>query len=348
MKKGIELQELASTLEEQLKTKRDYIVSGDAISVAMVDRLCLAGNRTFGMTETFHSQVAARLQIPKQYYDRMRQQAPELYRRSVNTWFGLSGDRRMVRTLDGNARALLSDRYRPIDNHDLASVILPRMGQLGLSIESCNLSETRMYIKAVNARLTGEVTVGDVVQAGISISNSEVGCGSVRIEPLVYRLSCRNGMIVAERSMVKYHIGRLFDGKMGDGAAEFFKDSTRAADDRAFLMKVRDILDGAFKPEMFEDMVNTFRAAADRKITGNPVRVVEVTANRLGLSVDDQGGILRHLIDGGDLSQWGLTNALTAYSQDVEDYEKATDLERAGGQIIDLTNGAWAEIASAN
>ena len=53
-----------------------------------------------------------------------------------------------------------------------------------------------MYIKVVNKRLEAEVVPGDIVQSGVIISNSEVGLGSVNIQPLVYRLVCSNGMVV--------------------------------------------------------------------------------------------------------------------------------------------------------
>jgi hypothetical protein len=36
-----------------------------------------------------------------------------------------------------------------------------------------------MYIKAICPRIQAEVKKGDIVQAGIAISNSEVGMGSV-------------------------------------------------------------------------------------------------------------------------------------------------------------------------
>ena len=50
------------------------------------------------------------------------------------------------------------------------------------------------YIKVVNPRLTAEVVPGDIVQAGIIISNSETGLGAVCIQPLIYRLVCSNGV----------------------------------------------------------------------------------------------------------------------------------------------------------
>ena len=60
-----------------------------------------------------------------------------------------------------------------------------------------------------------------------------------------------------------------------------------------------------------------------------------------------ESGILRHLIHGGDLSQWGLANAVTRHSQDVDDYDKATDFEMLGGQIIELKQTDWTAIATA-
>ena len=46
-----------------------------------------------------------------------------------------------------------------------------------------------MYIKAVSTRMEGQVRKGDIVRWGIALSNSEVGAGKLRIDPLVYRLT---------------------------------------------------------------------------------------------------------------------------------------------------------------
>ena len=41
--------------------------------------------------------------------------------------------------------------------------------------------------------------------------------------------------------------------------------------------------------------------------------------------------MLRHLIEGGDLSAYGLVNAVTHFAQDVDDYDRATEFEALGG-----------------
>ncbi len=92
----------------------------------------------------------------------------------------------------------MSDRFLRLDNFELAQAVLPVLGEMGegVQIVSSEMTQTRMYIKAINRRLELEVNKGDVVQAGICISNSEVGLGSLKVEPLVYRLVCLNGCAV--------------------------------------------------------------------------------------------------------------------------------------------------------
>ena len=353
MKTGSTLQDLAKELDRQANAKRDFIApSGELELVSKAgqqgDReseLIVNGHGSFGIAETAHDQLASRLQIPKTYYDRMRTTAPALLRQNVNHWFKAQPEKRMIRTLDGNARAFLSDRYRPLDNYDLAETVIPRLTSNGCRIESAELTDRRLYIKAVTERITLEVKKGDIVQAGIVVSNSEIGAGSVKVEPMVFRLVCLNGMIANDASMRKYHVGR--SGDAGDLAEEFFKDSTRRADDKAFWLKVRDVVDGAFREDVFKRIVGRMQMAAEMEIPADPVKVIEVVAKKYGLQESEGSGVLRHLIKGGDLTQWGLVNAITRASQDVEGYDRATEMERLGGQVLELPKSDWQAIATA-
>ncbi len=218
----------------------------------------------------------------------------------------------------------------------------------GIRIESCALTEKKIYLKAISERTTAEVKVGESVQAGLVVSNSEVGFGAVSIQPLVYTLRCTNGMIIEDSSMRRNHVGR----KHGDGGSDdlqhLLSDETRAADDRAFFLRVRDVATAALDEAVFHRTVQRLRDAAGSPITTNALdKVVEVTAKRFGLTQDEGNGVLAHLIRGGDLTQWGLCSAITRYSQDEEvSYDRATDLERIGGRVVELGRQDWARLAS--
>ncbi len=271
--------------------------------------------------------------------------APELLSHNINTLFAREPEKRMVRTLDGNARAFLSDRYRPLDNFDLGEVAFDVLLKQGVRVESTELTDRRLYIKAVTEKLTMEVKKGDVVQAGIVISNSEVGCGSVKVEPMVWRLVCTNGLIANDASMRRYHVGR--SGAEGDFATEFFKNETRMADDKAFWLKVRDVIEGSFKRDVFERIVQRMQLATAEKISGDIEAVIEVTQEKLGLNETERHSVLRHLIQGGDLTKWGLVNAVTRTAEDAKDYDRATEIERLGGVVLELPRHDWQRIAEA-
>ncbi len=359
MKTGKTLNELAAELTRQQESKHDFIADTRQLSFNTADSeayssvLTIEGAGIDGATDAFtvtthaHKQLANKLGIPTKYYDRMRDELPELLDRNVNGWFQQQPERRMVRTLDGKARAFLSDRYRRIDNFDVAEVVLPTLQEIpDCQIVSSELTETRMYLKALTPRLRAEVTVGDEVQAGLVISNSEVGAGAVKIEPLLYRLVCLNGMIIADRAMRKFHVGRQIEDA-GEDAFEIFATETIEADDKAFMLKVRDVVRAAFNEIDFQRAVNKLTESTQNKISGDPVKVVEALQVRVNLNDTERGSVLTHLIQGGDLSQYGLINAVTRASQDVSDYDRATEMERIGGNILVLERTQWQEIAEA-
>ena len=98
----------------------------------------------------------------------MRTEQPQLLDRNVNTWLQSDGDRRMIRTLDGQVRAVLSDRYRRLDNFDLAENVLPILQRLeGARFESVELTETKMYLKVITP-VSSSSRPGDIVQPASS------------------------------------------------------------------------------------------------------------------------------------------------------------------------------------
>ncbi len=354
MKTSLSLTELAQRIEHNQSSKKDYVADTRKLSVKLIggtdtpvtDRkvaLHMEGIGYTGIDRHAHRQIANRVKIPAPYYDRMLAEAPELLTENVNHWFHDKPERRMVRTLSGNTRAFLSDRYRPLDNYDLVHAVLPVLAdQPDMSIVSCDVDDHRMYLKALFPRIEREVKTGDVVQAGVVISNNEVGAGGLNVSPLVFRLVCSNGMI-SQSAMKKTHVGRAAEG---EGAFEFFRDETLEADDKAFWLKVQDTVRSAVTNASFKRLVDQMAESLDIRIEADPVKVVERTADKFLLTDGERGDVLRHLIDGGDLSQWGLLNAVTRTSPDVEEYDRATELERMGGRILELPRTEWERIAA--
>lgn len=352
---GRTLPELAEELKRQASVKEDFKAPTNLLQLSVrqtKDRLetpkevlFRVGDKFEGQpTELMHDQIGKYCGIPAAYYDRMRDQSPQLLATNVNTWLHAERETRLIRTLDGKARAFLSSRYRTIDNIDIAEAVLPVLieesKKLGaIEVVSTQVTENRLYIKAVSKRLTYEVKKGDVVQLGMTISNSEVGKGSVSVLPFLLRLVCLNGATIEDSGVRKFHLGRQSADL--EAAEKVFRDETRAADDRAFVMKLQDIVRAAFNDENFEKLKGITVDATTRKVSAPVPEVVEVITNKFGLSESHKNSFLTNLIEGGDLTQWGVANAVTAIANKAEDYETATDLEKAGGSIMVLDKAGW-------
>lgn len=346
MKTGISLVELAQKIEGQKGLKHDMIVETKR-SVATLDddnkpQLYIPTQGSFPILPLAHRQIAAHTRIPADYYDRMQAQAPKLLVDSVNTWFSAQPTKRMVRTLGGDVRAFLSNSYQRIENEEIAEVALPVLMDLpGVQITSCEVTERRLYIHAVIPTVQGEVKRGDVVQAGVLITNSEVGLGSVSVSGLAWRLVCLNGMKTQD-AYRRNHVGRRVEDN-----ESLWADDTKRADDRAVLLKVRDMVRNVVDETNFRRQLSKWQGLTEGSISGDPAKSVEVLAKKVGATEGEKGGILRSLIQGGDLSRWGIVNAITHQAHSVPSYDRAVEFEAMGGKLVDLPATEWKEILEA-
>jgi hypothetical protein len=361
MKSGKSLTDLAIEIERRANNKRDLVASTKNLDmVGLVPPvLSIAGGPGLLVNSIAHAQIADHTGIPKVYYDKMLNEAPELLSSNVNQWFRKYPAPRMVRTLDGTARAFLSDKFRTdMENEDLANALLPIIGELGLEVMSAEITDRRMYIKAVDPKVVRELaktgarfgdgghTIVRVASPAITISNSEVGHGAWGVRGGYYDQFCSNLAFFGERSMQQAHIG----GKHTIAEGELYallSDRSKRLDSAALYSKLVDVVRGVFDRVKFDAMIDKVEDTRNDKITGDIPVVVEVTAKRLGLNDTERKSVLQHLIEGGELSRFGMMNAITRMSADVESYDRATDLERIGAQVIELPKDDWRVLAEA-
>ena len=351
------INELATQVKENRSRIRDFDMDTRAITMDPTSGRfnLLAKNAeiiTVDGNPLFHDQIAERLGIPSKYYDRMRAEAPGLLADNVNTWLHDKPERRLVRTYGPRAaspamgvdksvpsvgRAFLSDRYRPLDNFAMMEAILPPLFDSGLTVASSQITDQRLYLQLVTEKIQAEirpnehVRVNDPVQLGLIVSNSETGCGALTISLMVYRLVCRNGLIVAEEDsgFRKAHlVGRIF--------AEsdiYLTQATRQKKDDALWSEARDVITAGVTQANLDRLVKKIEGVAQVKLE-DPVKTVELVSDRYGFNDDERDSIMKHLIAGGDPTKWGLVNAITRTAEDVPSYDRAVELEAIGGKYM--------------
>lgn len=158
---------------------------------------------------------------------------------------------------------------------ELVDHVLPVISEMkGCEIISCDISEPHLYLKVINKTMKAEIVPGDIVQAGFVISNSEIGLGALKVEPLVYRLVCKNGMISKDLAHKKYYTSKQVEDN--DNAYELYSNATLAADDKAYFMKVQDIVSAAVDKAKFNLTIDKMCTAMSIRTRENPVQTVGV------------------------------------------------------------------------
>jgi len=379
MKTGLNHVDFLTELKNHKINKRDFIADTRRVQVAVKENspvnlgLAMPDIQTVGEVEanaapvpavmdiSRHTvgQICARLKIPFKHAERLYTKHPDLLAHLINALFSREPEKRLIRTLGGNVRAFLSDKFRIIDNFDVAANILPVVENiLGVSwrdaVRSCDVTESKMYIKVVRNDLVAEippppgVEMGrghtffvDKVQAGIKISNSEIGLGRVIISPAIFTERCTNYATFESDKFAAVHLGR----KQGEGAdiTELYSDETKALDDAAIFGKIRDVTQAALDGTLFKKHVALLTEARSDEIPQgvNPVKVVEVLKDSKDLNEIEADAIIANLMAGGDLSRYGYHAAITRAAEGVDSYDRATELEALGGEIIELAPTEW-------
>jgi len=338
MKSQYNITELAEQLMLNARNKKDVIVDTanvEAIANGDVKLHLKELDETYTMNDTCLNQMATKVGISKKYLDKMRDGHNALLQDNFNYWMHKTPKQQLIRTLDNKARAFLSDKYRRVDNDEIASTVLPILLDKGYEIISSAITDSKMYIKARLPKLEREVTKGDVVQAGVTISNSEVGQGSVSVSPFIYRLVCLNGMTINDSRLNSRHL--MSSNATIDGVYEILSDDAKEKDNTALLAKVRDVVLSTSDEVRFNQNVAKMTDATEIKIK-SPKKVIEVLENRFDLSKVEGESILQNLVNRDDkqpmANLWSVINSITALGNTMEDYDRGTKMQEIGGRLL--------------
>lgn len=347
MKQGKTLSELVNVLQDREESKKDYVADTRTIEVTNTMQNIYVGDQSLTLqSPVIDTQLCQYIGMNKKYYDLCKTEQPALLASNLNTWFNAKQDRRLVRGLYDNARAFLSDRYKMIDNYQVAMTILQTLtavpGITSRNVVSCEVTDKRLYIKIVFDKIQGEVAVGDVVESGLVFTNSEVGLGGLNVRPFIHRLVCTNGMWIADAGIRKRHLGN----RLEVGTIEYQTD-TIEADNRAIMLELRDTILASADQKQFNRYLDKMKAATQGDKIEKPVEAVEVIAKTFTLSEGEKNAVLENLIQDRDYSRWGALNAVTKVANTYEDYDRASELEAMGGQILELPQSQWRTIANA-
>ena len=332
----------------------DLIVKGGAARVT--DDGVTTADARLVPTPIFDEGVSHRFDIPLKYVRTLRSRVEgdvddyrrgTIYDRNVNYWLAANPNKRHLvrgfRTDDadepGIARALLSDRYRTIDNYDVLMATLTGVRAAGVevNIDGGDLSDRRMSLRLTcpevtayadeilggyRSPFTGETgSDNPTVFAGLVVKNSETGGGAFTIVPRIVVQVCNNGLQMTKDAMRAVHLG----GKLDDGVVRW-SDDTQQHELSLITSKARDAVATFLDVDYMRTKIEELQELAGVEVT-RPADTIQRVSKKAGWSETEQDEILSHFIRGGQTTALGVAQAVTAYAQTVESIDRQDELE---------------------
>jgi Domain of unknown function (DUF932) len=363
VKQGLSLTDFAAEVQNRDNAKADYLAPVKLLDVATNGSTKLILREVedhkgdelapLAVNNIAHGQIANYLGIPKGFYDHVLRNTDTirdpndptmpLYDTLINGLLrSCADDTRLVRTLYGETRGFLSDRYRQMDNLEILVRLLPVIQGLpavNWDQSSLQVTDQRMYLQLVDTSKPKVIKTGthakvdDVLQRGVVITNSEVGLGSFSVQPLVFRQVCSNGLVITEYAQRRFHVG----GRNSGDAGIVWQSDTQKARNETTILEMRDLMVQAMSDEFLDKIAARAVDASEVVIKGVQVEpVVKNVTERFRLTQDEGAAMTGHFIEGGDLSLWGLVNSITRAAQDVPSYDRSVELQAIGGNILAL------------
>ena len=305
---------------------------------------------TLRTTPHTNMQIGNRLGIPNSYFNRMLEKEPELLRANVNWWLrkSMPEKKHMVRSLGNRARAFVSNRFNnQLDNYDVVQTLLPPLEKLGVTFKDSYVTENRMYLRGMIPGMEREITtrrkVGEGVRMGFCFSNSEIGLGSLVLEPEIITLECLNGMTINQLAHKRKHIGMSYNLNN----EVIYKDSTKALANQAWLSSVKDEIDHIFKEDSFDKIVEQMQNSADSKEIKDLEKTRDNIVKDFAMSEAEGKKILEELFNSGDRTQWGMASAITASAHNAPHADRKMELNKIGWDVVSMEPRKWEELAIA-
>lgn len=319
---------LVSKANTLAKQKQDFLAPAQSLTLMSDHKHSYlnVNGKGYSMQDRASRQLAEICGIPYNYYSMLSSDYPDLLDESVNTLIMACDKTKLIRTLDGHARAILSDRYRKCEHEDLLESIKPIIDDSKMNVASCSITDEKMYIKLVSPRSAkANVKVGDTISFGCVIQNSEVGMSAIHVIPFCMRLVCTNGMILPQytEGARKIHLGKQLLS---------LDDEEEPNMDNIYCY-VKEAVTNALDPANYMQVIDIMKSATEIKVV-DPIATTELVAKNYSLNPAEKSQVLFHLINDKDLSLFGLANAVTRSAQDAVSYTRATALEEIGSKVL--------------
>lgn len=209
---------------------------------------------------------------------------------------------------------------KSIDNLELLNHLVETLRDLpwDFAVDHCHEQNGQLHLAVMAHDLGRNLDVGDKMNAGFFLQNSETAASETLACARTFRVSCENGA--------------LLECEKGQS----FSISTTDSPPTNWQLKIKDVIDRSFSGDGLDVDLARFRATTQQMIITPYEFLCNLSAQGL-INDDEQSDIQSAFNDEADFTMYGLINAVTQVAHGLRSNDKwyrAFQIERLGGEIL--------------
>jgi hypothetical protein len=306
----------------------EFHATGQAIEVGLGD-----------VRERLHdhalAQAATRVGLPQTYVAHLRDNdhAPwgaELLAHNLRLLYArLLGETRLLsRSVDGEVRAVLSDRFRRMDSRPIVDSFAKACAAVGALPVEGYATDVKVAIKAVLPQIF-EPVPNEVMAYGIILENSDFGAAALSLRTFALRLWCSNYAITDE-SLREVHLG----ARLADDIA--WSSETHRLDTARTSSAIGDVVRAELDAGRLDELQAVIRRADAERVDARAVGMLlrkHLNRAEARRATEAFNGPDVELLPAGS-SVCRVSNAVSWLAGQTADTTRKLELMRAAGAVL--------------
>jgi len=277
-------------------------------------------------------QVAEIGKVPRSYVTSLlgrNDWGRELAAKNLNETLRHTEQKQLTRSVEGTMKGVLSTAYRRYDARMVLQYFLNAAQTLGALPYEAHLSETKMMVKVIMARVF-EPVKNEIISVGAVYESSMFGNGAEVVSAFFERIWCTN-LAIMDTQLRKVHLGARITSENMAWSQEVIDQDTKTLG-----LMTQEMVGNLLGPGSVNTLMAAIKAADEEKITGREVEAF--LKKRLNVGEVEE---VKKIFTSADIENlppgqtpWRLSNALSFYAKEVEDSEVRFDIQKLAGEVL--------------
>jgi hypothetical protein len=239
-----------------------------------------------------------------------------------------NGDRFLMRSVRGEVRGMLSDKFRRLDSRPLLDGFVKAIQRYGARPIDGFALQTKMNLRAI-LPMVFEPVHGEILAFGAQLADSDFGDGKLAVSGFCLRMYCTN-LATTEDVLNQVHLGR----KLSDSVE--FSNHTLQLDTATMASAVNDVVGHVLAPAAINRHIALVKQAVAEKI--EPAQIHDWVKKNL-TKAESEKAISKftspdvEMLPAGQ-TKWRWSNALSWLANETEDERRKLDLQDFAGGLL--------------